>query len=111
MESSTDDLRRAVTFLTTPLIIETLLALRNGAAAREDLDRYGSAVNSALEALTNCGAITASPPGAEPVQIQLTARGRHICDLVEQLAIAEDAGRRPLEPAELAPSRVPHCPQ
>ncbi|MFY1633678.1 hypothetical protein ACN27F_10395 [Solwaraspora sp. WMMB335] len=76
-------------FFSTPLIVDVLLAAKDGRAPRQcpTLSTYGDAIDTAISALASTGAVTqvASPnPTAEP-SLRLTHKGRRLCDLVEEI--------------------------
>ncbi|MFD6757372.1 hypothetical protein [Micromonospora gifhornensis] len=84
------DLRYAVEFLATPMIVDLLRAVRNSTAANAYLDVTSDddVVQQAIEVLAANGTVTCTPgdsarPGRQ--RLSLTSKGRRVCDLVDEL--------------------------
>jgi hypothetical protein len=84
------DLRYAVEFLATPMIVDLLRAVRHSTAANACLDVASDSdvVRQAIEVLAANGTVTCTPgdsAGSGRQRLSLTSKGRRVCDLVDEL--------------------------
>ncbi|MBX7268934.1 hypothetical protein KIF24_24810 [Micromonospora sp. Llam7] len=89
MPNDRSELQSVIDFFATPLIVDVLLAVRDGRLPQHcpELCTYGDAIDTAIAALTAAGTVTglASPSlDGQPLLI-LTHKGRKVCELVERV--------------------------
>jgi hypothetical protein len=101
------DLQSVINFFATPLIVDVLLAIRDGRLPRQspDLSMYGDAVDAAITALVDAGTV-AGPAhrqqfSGEPLLI-LTTKGDAVCALIDEVFDFEP----PERPVRNAPERA-----
>lgn len=98
MPGDRSELQSVIDFFGTPLIVDVLLAVRDGRPPHDcpELNTYGDAIDTAIAALTSAGAVTgptaASLDGAH--SLTLTHKGREVCALVERVVDFEGNDRR-----------------
>ncbi|GIJ12229.1 hypothetical protein ACFFMR_14285 [Micromonospora andamanensis] len=117
-----DDLRHAVEFFATPLIVDLLRAVRDSTKADDCLTvpSDDEIVRHAVEVLTANGTVhcVEGPPASGVRHLTLTAKGVQVCDLVDEVVgsgydIGEwfvdrhgDHGRAQIEPSKPATDRA-----
>lgn len=106
------DLRRASAFLATPFVVDALIGLGQGRTPQQatPTDAPPLQVTAAIHMLVDIGAATyTTPPGCVdcPTWPILTAKGRHLMHLVEQICPAATSGDqlRPLARSWACPNR------
>ncbi|MFI7026306.1 hypothetical protein ACIBMZ_26685 [Micromonospora sp. NPDC049900] len=116
------DLRHAVEFFATPLIVDLLRAVRDSTKADDCLTvpSDDEIVRHAVEVLTANGTVRCvdGPPSADAQQLTLTPKGFQVCDLVDEVVgsgydVGEwfvdrhgDHGRTQMEPSEPTTDRA-----
>lgn len=82
-----NDLQSVIDFFGTPLVVDVLRAVRAGLRPRlsPDLSMYGDAVDSAIAALTESGVVTTHPESYGEPSLTLTAKGRGLCLLIDEV--------------------------
>jgi hypothetical protein len=99
------DLQSVIDFLATPLIVDVIRAIRDGHRPRQrpELCRYGDAVDAAVEALVQAGAVAGQAgrkqPDGEPL-LRLTAKGRVVCALIDKVVDLPAVGVPATQPTE-----------
>ncbi|MFK3984472.1 hypothetical protein ACI2K4_29375 [Micromonospora sp. NPDC050397] len=89
MPEDRSELQSVIDFFATPLIVDVLLAVRDGRFPQHcpELRTYGDAINTAFAALAAAGTVT-GPSNLDfdgKPTITLTSKGREVCELVERV--------------------------
>lgn len=107
MPDDRSELQTVIDFFGVPLVIDVLLAVRDGRHPRDcpELRTYGDAIDTAISALATTGAVRGSTDpdlGGSPL-LTLTSKGREVCSLVERVIDLDGTEHKAGHPVEWAP--------